>query len=219
MGAIKNAINKHIDENNFQTYKGTTGRIEEFNSSTNTATVSFTNESGLFTIQEVPISNMLGGVCGFYGIRAGLDCMLEFRNGNVYSPVITGVYENFDSEKDMSDQGSLIIDSDILDLEEPQDIKPMAYDWIDKDNEHKDKYINEYSEFIDCDIDKLSYDIIHNITHFKDNEQGLINMFTKSGIKLKDNGDIDIFVDNNSGIRISAKNKTVTVYGLEIKQA
>ena len=42
---------------------------------------------------------------------------------------------------------------------------------------------------------------------------GITNIKNNSTVKFKDNGDIDIFVNNNTGIRISPNYKSIEVYG------
>jgi hypothetical protein len=41
----------------------------------------------------------------------------------------------------------------------------------------------------------------------------MTSLSTKSTIKLRENGDIDIFVANNIGIRVSVVDKSISLYG------
>ena len=45
-------------------------------------------------------------------------------------------------------------------------------------------------------------------------ESGMTNLDTKSTVKLRENGDIDIFVSHNVGIRISNTDHKIYMYGL-----
>lgn len=218
MGIIKEVLNNQIDTKNTQSYKSTTGVILKYNSVTNTAKVKFKNPNGdgYLIMEQIPVS-LSNPTSGFTGIQESKECNISFINNNIFSPVITGVYDNYYSQKTMDDNGAFIVNPGILSIKEPEEITPMINNWIDNNNNDLDKYNNDLSEhIINRDIDKYAYDITRNITYFKDNDQGLINIVNKSGIKIKDNGDIDIFIDNNSGIKISKQERSIRIYGLKI---
>lgn len=218
MGIIKNVLNNQIDEKNTQSYKSTTGVILKYNSITNTANIKFKNPNGegYLTMEQVPVS-LSNSLSGFSGLLESKECNISFINNNIFSPVITGVYDNYYSQKTMDDNGAFIINPSILSIEKPNNIVPMTNNWIDNNNTNSEKYNNDYSEhIIDRDIDRYSYDLIRNLTYFKDTDQGLINIINKSGIKIRDNGDIDIFIDNNSGIKISKQERSIRIYGLKV---
>lgn len=219
MGIIGDVLKEQINKDNSQSYTNATGVILKYNSVTNTATVRFKNPNGegYLTLKQVPVSLSNGGLSGFNGILENKECNLNFINASVFSPIITGVYDNFYSDKTMEDQGCFLVNQEILDIEKPENITPMVDDWLDTNNEIVDKYNNDYSEYLlDRDVDSYCYDVLRNISHFKDTEQGIINIVNNSGIKIKENGDIDIFIDNNSGIKISSSTKTIRIFGLEI---
>ena len=54
---------------------------------------------------------------------------------------------------------------------------------------------------------------IMEIDKYKSSEDGITNIKNNSTLKFKDNGDIDIFVNNNTGIRISPNSKSIEIYG------
>ena len=55
--------------------------------------------------------------------------------------------------------------------------------------------------------------MLMEIDKYKASEDGITNIKNNSTVKFKDNGDIDIFVDNNTGIRISPNSKSIELYG------
>ena len=63
----------------------------------------------------------------------------------------------------------------------------------------------------------MFYDTIRNINHYTDNEQGITNLSNHSTVKIKENGDIEMFVENNIGIRISKQMQKIYVYGLTVE--
>lgn len=214
MGIIKDKLNEQIDQKSKLQFSDTTGTILEYNEITNTATVRFNNPNGegTFRRENVPIANSLGGLCGS-GIAPGLQCSISFRSNNVYAPVITGLLTNFYQEKTAKDQGAYLVDEDILFAEKPDVILPMSAEWLDEDNEDINKYINAYSNYINQDVDTETYNLIRALDRYSNKEQGVTNLHTKSTVKLKENGDIDIFVANNVGIRISPKDGSINIHG------
>ena len=216
MGIIKDKINECIDyKEKSGSYKNTSGTILEYEPSTNTATIRFkdpNNGEGAYVRENVPVSNSLGGVTGS-AIRPGYKCSITFINGNVFSPVITGITASLYNEKTCSDQGAFLVDSDIFDVEISDNITPMSYDWLDDINNNIEKYINDYTDFINSDADMESYNMIRNLDKYSNMEQGITNLSTKSNVKMKENGDIDIFVNNNTGIRICPNNNTIEIWG------
>ena len=221
MGLIRDTLKKEIETQGTQRYDGTTATIIQYYNTTNTCDIEYPNPNGdgMFRRDQVPIANTLGGLAGS-GIYPGMQCSIEFRGGNVMSPLITGVLTNFYQLKTNTNQGACIVDDDILDVEIPEDddITPMVDDWMDDTNDNTYKYANDYSiHLVGMDCDSHTYDIIRNIDHYTDNEQGMTNLDNKSTLKVKENGDIDIFVDNNVGIRISKSKQKVSLFGATIE--
>lgn len=219
MGLIRETLKKEIDVQGTQNYKGTTATIIQYYNTTNTCDIEFPNPKGegIFRRDQVPISNTLGGLNGS-GIFPGMQCSIEFRNGNVMSPLITGLLTNFYQQKTNTNQGACIVDDAVLAVEVPEEIEPMVDDWTDDTNENIYKYANDYSlHLVGMDCDAHTYDMIRNIDHYTDNEQGMTNLDNNSTVKIKENGDIDLFVDNNVGIRISKANQKVSLFGMSIE--
>ena len=214
MGIIKDRIMEQVEQSNKAYSKEATATILRYNDITNTACIEFRNPGGegMLRRDNVPVANSLGGLCGS-AIRKGQQCSIAFTRGNVHSPVITGLYTNYYKQKCNTDQGACLVDLDVTTVTKPGTILPMSARWLEEDNDLSWKYINHYSCFADTDADNRIYDIIRNIDKYTQKEQGITNLDTKSTIRLKENGDIDIFVSNNVGIRVSPKNQTIGFYG------
>jgi hypothetical protein len=217
MGIIKNTLKKEIDRNNLQRINNTVGTILEYDIKTNTATIEYENPNGegyLYS-KNVQITETLGGVTGA-GISINQLCTLNFIGNNINKPVITGVLDNNYNYKTCSDQGAYIISNAIKNCELPDKITPMVNNWLDESNENKLKYSTNTGDFISKDLELSMFEILDTINKYSVTEQGITNLDTKSTIKFKDNGDIDIFVNNNTGIRIDANTQTINIYGLNI---
>lgn len=219
MGIIKNTIKKQIDFSNSQNYRCAIATIKRYNNISNTACITFNNPNGSGTLyrENVPVAESLGGVCGS-ALKQGVKCSIEFRNGNIFSPVITGVLKSYYNERSNTRQGACIVDEYVNEQQEPEDITPMYNDWIDENNFNESKYIDESTtSLIEGDEYQMFYDTIRNINHYTDNEQGITNLSNHSTVKIKENGDIEMFVENNIGIRISKQMQKIYVYGLTVE--
>lgn len=219
MGIIKNTLQKQIDNKSFQQYYSDVGTIIDYSPITNTATVTYKdpNGEGIYTRRNVPVADTMGGICG-YSFRNGDQCMLEFRNGSVRFPVITGVTKSFYENRKNTNQGACIVDESINDIVIPEDISPMCYDWIDEDNYNIAKYDDESTNYIySRDEESTFYEIIQSANNYSDKEQGITHIDNHSTVKIKENGDIEMFVDNNIGLRISKKMQKIYIYGLTVE--
>ena len=217
MGIIKNKLNEQIQANNLRTYSDTTGTILEYDAITNRAKIIFDSPIGEGTMvrENVPVTSQSGGFT-HDGIRPGTQCNIAFSNNNIYAPVITGINNSFYNDKTCSDQGACLVNEKIKNIQKPKDIIPMSSQWIDESNQNQYKYHNDLGQYQDTDVTTQTIDILTKLDKYASTEQGITNLETKSTIKLKENGDIDIFVANNIGLRISAKEHKIYFYGLGI---
>lgn len=213
MGIIKDTLKKQIDYSNKQQLNDTTATIIEYNMVLNTAKIRYENPNGEGYLyrDNVAVSNTLGGLTGA-GIYPGQLCKISFIGNNIYAPMITGLIGSNYSKKTCSDQGAYIIDSNILSCEKPKDITPMMNNW-EENNTNSNKYINDLGDYSNTDATAIIHETLNTLDKYKQKEQGITSLSTKSTIKLKENGDIDIFVSNNIGIRISPVNKSIDLYG------
>lgn len=213
MSIIKNALNKQIQENNLQQSYDTMATILEYDAVYNTAKIRYLNPNGegyLFR-DNVQVLNTMGGVTGA-GIYPGQPCSISFIKNNIFAPVITGVHGSYYETKTCSDQGAYLIDNNILNCKKPK-MQPMIETWIDEYNENATKYNNDLGDYTSIDVSEVVYNILNSLNKYKVHEQGITNLETKSTIKFKENGDVDIFVANNIGIRISVADKSISLYG------
>lgn len=214
MGIIKNKLNEQIQANNLRTYSDTTGTILEYDAITNKAKIKFDSPigEGIMVRENVPVTSQSGGFTQD-SIRPGTQCNIAFYNNNLYAPVITGINNSFYNNKTCSDQGACLVNESIKSIQKPKDIIPMSSQWLDESNQNQSKYNNDLGQYQYTDVTTETMDILTKLDKYARTEQGITNLETKSTIKLKENGDIDIFVANNIGIRISKSNKKVYVYG------
>lgn len=214
MGIIGNKLNEKIQRNSLQQFDDTTATILDYDVVLNTAKIRFLNPNGEGYLyrDNVEVANTLGGVTGA-GIYPGQTCTITFMKNNVFNPVITGLNTNYYSKKTCSDQGAYIVDNYVHNVDTSIETTPMIEDWIDYSNQDKYKYCDDIADFTDTDASFEIHEILSKLDKYKLTEQGITNLTTKSTIKLKDNGDIDIFVSNNSGIRISPQNHSIEIFG------
>jgi len=214
MGIVRDRLKQQIEENNRQQSNDTTATIIEYNMVLNTAKIRYLNPNGegFLYRDNVSIANTLGGLTGA-GIYPGQTCAITFIKNNIYNPIITGLTSNNYALKTCTDQGAYIIDSGILSIEKPGSITSMTSNWLEEENVNYGKYINDLGDYSQIDSSEVIHEVLSTLDKYKEAEQGITNLSTKSTIKLKENGDIDIFVANSVGIRISPETKTVSLYG------
>ena len=214
MGIIKNKLNEQIQANNLRTYSDTTGIILDYDTITNRAKIKFYSPigEGVMVRENVPISSQSGGFTQC-GIHIGMQCNISFYNNNIYSPVITGINNSFYNDKTCSDQGACLVNENIKSIQKPKEIIPMSSQWLDENNQNESKYNNDLGMYQNIDVTTETMDMLIKLDKYTDTEQGITNLETKSTVKLRENGDIDIFVSNNIGIRISESNKKIYIYG------
>jgi hypothetical protein len=214
MGAIKNTLKKEINENNRQRFNDTKATIVEYNPILNVAKIRFTdpNSGEKMYRENVAITNTLGGVTGS-GIYPGQACTIAFIGNNIHNPVITGLTGSNYTNKTCTDQGAYIVDADISSVQKPKDITPMISNWIEEDNTSPTKYNNDLGDYTNIDVSAIIHEVLNTLDKYKNTEQGISSLKTKSTIKFRDNGDIDVFVANNIGIKISKADKSISLYG------
>lgn len=214
MGIIKRQLEKTVDSKNRQNCMATTGIILEYDKVMNKARVKFNNPQGEGTIirENVPVSMETGGVTAT-AVIPGSRCNLSFYKGNIHSPVITGIEGSLYNQRTCTDQGAVLIDESLMSVQEPETIVPMCQQWLDEENEDPAKYTHDVMDFKDFNVDNTVLEIMGALNKFDDMEEGIVHLDNKSTIKIKKNGDIDIFVSNNLGIRISKDTQQIFVYG------
>lgn len=211
MGIIKQTLKKQIDNDNLTRLYETIGTILSYDQVHNTCCVNYYNPATneLMYRDNVHVASTMGAIhtsC----LLEGQKCVLAFLNGNIYNPILTGIINNFYAFKRNPDQGAYLVDSYISNIEEPNNISPMLNDYILDDNI---SYQSDLYDYSDIDIDKECNHLISNLDKYNKHEHGITNLDTGATIKLKSNGDIDIFIDNNTGISISSSDNSINLYG------
>lgn len=217
MSLIKDSVQKQIDNNNRTQFTDTTGTILDFDRTTETCKIKYLNPNGSGFIYrgDVTIANTFGGIATG-SIHTGQQCSISFINGNIYNPIITGIPVSYYSERSCSDQGAYIADDEVWKVGTPEHIIAMNLDWINDSNDSLNKYENDIARYTDTDVDQVSMDIITSLDKYEETEVGITNLKTKSTVKLRDNGDIDIFSSANTGIRI-CENGNIKLYGNDVE--
>lgn len=207
----KNLVEKIIEPNNRTKLNNAKGQILKYDSVNNLADVclgmaSIGNKQILY---NVPIQIAANGIHQS-SFQEGDYVYIQFNNNSIFQPKIIGKADELyathtrKEEKHLK-QGYLHVTQEYID----EEITPSSSQWIETDNSNKSKYI----KYKDTNpLDDMAQKI-NSQGYFQDKEVGMYNPTSSSIIKVKDNGNIDIFVESNVGIRIDAENKTVEILG------
>lgn len=201
-------INDVIKPHSSQNLSNSIGKIIEIDEKYNKAKV-LVSSSGAFTVlEDVPIQ--LSGK-GMVTSKLEEDDLVyvQYNSGSVFQPKIVGFadedYNNNTREKTKHTRKGTLLNV----IEEREgELKPRAYRRVDKDS---DSY--KHSEYMNVSPTEAIGDKIESIGYFNNYELGLFHPILSSVVKLKDNGDIDIFTGTNVGIRINREKKTIQTFG------
>ena len=218
MGIIGDKLQQKIENNNNIRYSDTVAEITEYDNIKNTASVKFANPNNgsIMTADNIAVKINMGGLSQA-ALKIGQKCWISFIGNNLLCPVITNLcddqyYDNIYSKKTNSDQGAYIVDSNINNIDiNSIKITPMTDDYFNDSVSSRYSLITK--NYTDTEAIQEVRKIIMEIDKYKTSEDGITNIKNNSTVKFKDNGDIDIFVNNNTGIRISPNSKSIEVYG------
>lgn len=218
MGIIGDKLQQKIENNNNIRYSDTVAEITEYDNIKNTASIKFANPNNgsIMTANNIAVKINMGGLSQA-ALKIGQKCWISFIGNNLLCPVITNLcddqyYDNIYSKKTNSDQGAYIVDSNINNIDiNSIKITPMTDDYFNDSVSSRYSLITK--DYTDTEAIQEVRKIIMEIDKYKTSEDGITNIKNNSTIKFKDNGDIDIFVNNNTGIRISPNSKSIEVYG------
>lgn len=218
MGIIGDKLQQKIENNNNIRYSDTVAEITEYDNIKNTASVKFVNPNNgsIMTADNIAVKINMGGLSQA-ALKIGQKCWISFIGNNLLCPVITNLcddqyYDNIYSKKTNSDQGAYIVDSNINNIDiNSIKITPMTDDYFNDSVSSRYSLITK--DYTDTEAIQEVRKIIMEIDKYKTSEDGITNIKNNSTVKFKDNGDIDIFVNNNTGIRISPNSKSIEVYG------
>lgn len=218
MGIIGDKLQQKIENNNNIRYSDTVAEITEYDNIKNTASVKFANPNNgsIMTADNIAVKINMGGLSQA-ALKIGQKCWISFIGNNLLCPVITNLcddqyYDNIYSKKTNSDQGAYIVDSNINNINiNSIKITPMTDDYFNDSVSSRYSLITK--DYTDTEAIQEVRKIIMEIDKYKTSEDGITNIKNNSTVKFKDNGDIDIFVNNNTGIRISPNSKSIEIYG------
>lgn len=218
MGIIGDKLQQKIENNNNIRYSDTVAEITEYDNIKNTASVKFANPNNgsIMTADNIAVKINMGGLSQA-ALKIGQKCWISFIGNNLLCPVITNLcddqyYDNIYSKKTNSDQGAYIVDSNINNIDiDSIKVTPMTDDYFNDSVSSRYSLITK--DYTDTEAIQEVRKIIMEIDKYKTSEDGITNIKNNSTVKFKDNGDIDIFVNNNTGIRISPNSKSIEVYG------
>ena len=218
MSIIGNKLQQKIENNNNIRYSDTVAEITDYDNIKNTASVKFANPNNgsIMTADNIAVKINMGGLSQA-ALKIGQKCWISFIGNNLLCPVITNLcddqyYDNIYSKKTNSDQGAYIVDSNINNIDiDSIKVTPMTDDYFNDSVSSRYSLITK--DYTDTEAIQEVRKIIMEIDKYKTSEDGITNIKTNSTVKFKDNGDIDIFVNNNTGIRISPNSKSIEVYG------
>ncbi len=218
MGIIGDRLQQKIENNNNIRYSDTIAEITYYDNIRNTASIKFANPNNgsVMTANNIAVKINMGGLSQA-ALKIGQKCWISFIGNNLLCPVITNIcddqyYDNVYSKKTNSDQGAYIVDSDINNIDTDSiEISAMTDNYFN--NSPSTKYSLITKDYTSTEVIQETRKIIMEIDKYKSSEDGITNIKNNSTVKFKDNGDIDIFVNNNTGIRISPNSKSIEVYG------
>ena len=213
MGIIRDKLNEQINNYNNVKYGDTIAVIDEFNHITNTANIHFNdpNSGIVHYAKNISYKVQQGGVATA-APTIGTKCWISFLSNNLLTPVITALcddyyHKNSYSKKVNTNSGAYISSYEVLQTNTEIETTPMINDYyvnIEK------KYFEEYSN---VDIIKQTQQQIMESDKYKATENGVTDVITKSTFKIDEDGNINIFVTNNTGIKICPTTGSIELYG------
>ena len=213
MGIIRDKLNEQINNYNNVKYGDTIAVIDKFNHITNTADIHFNdpNSGAIHYAKNVSYKVQQGGMATA-APSVGTKCWISFLSNNLLTPVITSLcddyyHKNSYSKKTNTNSGAYISSYEVLDTDTTIETTPMI----------KDYYVNikkeEFEEYSNVDIIKKTQQQIMESDKYKPTENGVTDIITKSTVKMDEDGNINIFVNNNAGIKVCPMTGSVEIYG------
>jgi hypothetical protein len=220
MGVIKDKLQNIVDTNNVTRYGDTIAIITSYDNIKNTASIRFTNPNGgtMLTANNIAFKINSGGLTQATP-ATGQKCWISFLSNNLLTPVITSLcddeyYTNIYSKKTNADQGAYLVNNSINNIDiDSIEVTAMTNDYIDNSDSSKYSITKDYTN---TDATEEARSTLMQLDKYKSSEDGITNLSTNSTVKFKENGDIDIFVGNNTGIRINPNDKSISFFGKSI---
>lgn len=207
----KNIIEKVIEPNSRMKLSNAKAQVLNYDHINNLADVCLEIASigGKQIIKNVPIQISANGIHQS-SLQEGDYVYIQFNNNSIFQPKIIGKADELyathtrKNERHLK-QGCLQVTQDFIN----EEITPSTDKWIEPNNINKTKYL----KYKDGNPLNDMAQKINSQGYFQDKEVGMYNPASSSIMKIKDNGNIDLFIDTNIGIRINAENKTIEFLG------
>lgn len=203
-------IEKIVEPNDNKKLCPTKAIVTYFDNFTNRATIKFQEPKGegIFELEKVPVQM---GAIGLHSValKEGTEVWVTFMNYSPFLAKIVGIadeqYES-NSREDLNhlEEGALI--PNLNHIEECTQTS-IYNDVVDRENNDIIKY-NEYQKF---NLEDAISDFLSELGYYKENEIGITNPNNHSTIKINDDGSIDIFTEDNIGIKIDQKNSKISI--------
>lgn len=210
MSKFKKQIERNVLKPNISNkFSNLTGIVRSYNKYTNKASVEIRSSGDITILNDVPVILSTFGVIG-PNLKDGDIVNISCSNDSLFNAKITGIVDdNYSSSK-------------IYDLKKYRNKGEFTYNLEKKEGTILPRLNKRYSnESFHSNIYMYSMsttyevadEIFDKMSSFSDNDIGLINPISKSLIKIKDDGCIDVFSNNDSGIRIDPHNNTINFFG------
>lgn len=203
---------KIISPNNMQTTYSSVGEIIEYIDEHNVATVCFIDTLGNERIADrVPIKSQQNGIRQS-SFKKGDIVSIEFGNGSVFQPKISGKVDNdyfFNTrEKQKHPKSGCFLPNLVNgDVEEAEG--KTSDTWLDLENTNEYKTLS----YKDASPQRYLFNITKDMSYFKNSDVGLINEEKGSIIKIDEDGNICIFSSGNVGVKVNVNTKTIEFFG------
>jgi hypothetical protein len=187
------------------------GQVISYNETHNLADVyvpALVDGTGI-NLKDVPVQ-IAGNGLHQSSLKRGDNVYIQFNNGSIFQPKILGKSDELYATHTRKDEthlrkGELAVSQEL----EEGDITSSSSTWLDTTNENIFKYESYRTA---SGINNVSNKMMDK-GQFNNQEVGLYNPKSSSIVKIKDDGEIDIFISTNIGIRVNPSNKTIEILG------
>lgn len=161
------------------------------------------------TIEKVPIQITSQGI-RMPSLKNGDVVYVAFNNNSIFQPKIIGfadenyMMNTWEKQKHIK-QGYLVPSSS---PEEGTVKVPSCDTWLSEDKE-----LFTSTTYMNLSPVSDSLKSLEELGHFKENEVALINPNSTSIIKVRDDGTIEVFAKDNTGIKVNSVTKTIEILG------
>ena len=193
---------RKIEKQNSVIIRNTTGIVEAVYGRDNiSVSIKAPNGDGRMTIENASLSESSIGV-NIPTPKIGDKVYIVFMNNSIYGAKITAVNsDNYSESKKSKGSGGYVVNT----YPETEYIK-SSVSYFDEEN-------NDYSKYQKYKTQIIKYTDIVNSVNYSNDEIGIYHPNKNVTIKAKDDGSIDIFVNNNCGININPDSNSINLYG------